>query len=218
MVAVAITIHRNTFFGRTTLHPQEVYLARLEDGVDASAGESLIRSNYVDGEYVYFFNAPPGRYVAVASYGCRTTSTWFSSFHCPDNNADDSTVPSGSWRYGGYPSTYFPRALIEETVVDVQTSSLVFLGRIELDIERMEEPDEAQLYYRTILDPTYREPQFLKSLSPNPPYNPVVWEVDRSEDVRKRFLADSEDSLSAWGWASFLKAHESEPSENSTDD
>ena len=209
MVAVAITIHRNTFFGRTTLHPRDVYLARLEDGVDASAGESLIRSNYVDGEYVYFFNAPAGRYVVVASYGCRTTSTWLPGFDCPHYYDDDDSTDDG------YPSTYFPRALIEETEVDVHTSSLVFLGRIDLDIERMEEPDEAQLYYRTILDPTYREPQS-SSWSPNPPYNP--WEVDRSEDVRKRFLADSEDLLSAWGWASFLKAHESEPSENSTDD
>ena len=218
MVAVAITIHRDTFLGRTTLHPWDVYLARLEDGVDVSAGEALIRSNYIDGEYVYFFNTPPGRYVAVASYGCRTTSTWFSEFHCPDNDGDDSTVSGGSWRYGGYPSTYFSRTLIEETVIDVQTSSLVFLGRIGLDIERMEEPDEAQRYYRTVLDPTYREPQFLKSWYPNPPYNPVVWEVDRSEDVRKRFLADSEGPLSAWGWASFLKAHELDPSGTSTDD
>jgi hypothetical protein len=143
-------------------------------------------------EYFFFFNAPAGRYVAVATYSTGLTSS-IRGFEPPV------ILTTTSWSH----STYFPTALIEKTAVEVHASSLMFLGRIELESEAMEEPDAAQSHYRSILasSSSVESRYFDRELSP------VLWEVDRSAEAWERFIADAEAPLSRSGWASVLKGH-----------
>jgi hypothetical protein len=185
--------------GRT--EPETVYLVRLDEETELETGSWLISSNYAENGYIYFMNAPPGRYAIVAAYYVLEYST------CSVMDPDPmSRCATPSHTRASHHTVYWPRELIERTLIELQPSSSVFVGHVELDCVRKDEPDDVQAHYSSILGPLdHSLPVTTTDLSLQGRGGPYLWDryhtpcathsLDRSSEAQRAFFDQSRELL-----------------------
>jgi hypothetical protein len=123
------------------IHPTSltVYFVRVGEGADPFAQAELIESNLVYGDYAYLLNAGPGRYAAVAAMAWHKTG---------ENDSFGNEMM-------GYHIIYFPKEMIERSMVSVGPDGAGFMGDFWVAQppfgEMPEVVDEAQSHYHRIL-------------------------------------------------------------------
>jgi hypothetical protein len=179
-----------------------VYFVHLDESGTYEYNDP-IRSNYASGDYLYLFNAQPGRYATVAvAYIEQTQSAPMGS----------SVGLGGGFSMGFSMSTtstntfttYLPKAVVEETVVTVGPAELVFVGEITLDKKDWEEADDLQVHYYDVLAPGHKDMGFwAKAFSGLGGHNAgAEHELDQSQESRNQFLDHSQQKLANAEWAS----------------
>ncbi len=196
IIGISVKIRTLKLFSKSAM---AVYFVRIDDG-DPFSQESLIRSNYVDGDYAYLINAKPGRYAAVAAMNQGNASS--SSSPTPVGGGVSVSAGMGATVTM---TTYFPSELIETTDVTVGPSSVAFMGRFTVDragLRQMNEADETQQhYYRTLTQPGGVESGLLSRH-----YSGSGTKLDQSEGAWKSFLDHARKRLAENGWESALQS------------
>lgn len=109
-------------------HATEVYLVKVEEGVDVLRATDIIVSNLDAKEQAYLLNAEPGKYVAIGAY----VTTGFQ---------DD--VSS---------RIYFNQEMVPKTEVTVVPGRIAFVGDIEVKMAPgMKEADGTQDHYADLI-------------------------------------------------------------------
>ena len=104
----------------------KVFFVRLEEDSDPGMVGRLLDSKHVQGGICYLLDAAPGRYAAVA---------------CAEKR-------NGWTRYA-----YFPRELIEKTIVEVGPRGTASLGSCRLEVVGISaRGDDAQEHYRRLIE------------------------------------------------------------------
>jgi hypothetical protein len=171
-----------------------VYFVRLDDP-DHDAQDLPIRSNYINGKYVYLFNAWPGRYAAVAA-GYETQNQGAPMGGSFGVGGGVSVGASVTPTYSNTFTAYLPGTLIDKTAVTVGQSEVAFMGEIVLDKTDWEAADDVQLRYYRLLAPGHKDLNFLmKALSGQRHDAGIEHELDRGQATRRRFLEHSQHAL-----------------------
>jgi hypothetical protein len=125
--AVAIAV-RTSFPGDAQWgRPKTVYFVRLEEDGDPTFAPEVLRSNHYSDGLAYLVNAPPGYYAAVAST---------------------------EERDGRERTTYFPAAMIQESLTRADAGQVVLLGSFELQQGKIgTTADKAQKHFRPLVEP-----------------------------------------------------------------
>jgi hypothetical protein len=181
-----------------------VYFVRLDES-GTYAYDNPIRSNYTSDDYVYLFNAEPGRYAAVAAGYQRQNQSAPMGSSVSLGGGFSMGVSVSSTTTSTF-TAYLPRALIEETVVTVGPAEAVFLGEIVLDETTWEAADDIQLHYYHLLAPGHEDMSFLaKAFSGQSHDAGVDHELDQSQGSRNRFLDHSQQEFAEAGWESIFQ-------------
>jgi hypothetical protein len=125
--AVAIAV-RTSFPGDASWgRPKVVYFVRLEADGDPSYAPEVLKSNHYSDGLAYLVNAPPGYYGAVAST---------------------------EERDGRERTTYFPAAMIKQSLTRADAGAVVLLGSFEVQQGKIgTTADAAQKHYRPLVEP-----------------------------------------------------------------
>jgi hypothetical protein len=116
---VAIQIETQAPIGIIRQNPDVVYFVKIDNEGDITQNQ-VIPSNFAKDGRVYFLNARPGKYAAVAAFRSQS-GVPFASAPQPGVSA---SVTIGATGY----TTYFSKELIESTRVDVAPGALAFMG------------------------------------------------------------------------------------------
>ncbi len=174
-----------------------VMFVRLE-GNDRSQYISTqpIASNYNKDGYIYLLNAPPGRYVAVATFRSQASAPTAPA----GGGGVTVTVNPGDTDY----TTYFSRDLVKATEVTVEPGSIVFMGEFTVDTStKFEDADDVQSHYFRLISPGVEDRnKFLGLMSGDYHYTGTLHKVNQDEEVRERFLATTKKNLGEAGWFS----------------
>jgi hypothetical protein len=168
------------------------YFVRLDEG-DAPLRAAPIRSNFRQDEYVFLFNAQPGRYGLVAAGHFNQSSK---------QGAGVGGGVGGGFSVGASVSAstsrpviyYLPKALIEKTIVSVGSGDWAFIGDVVLDKNDWEGADEIQRYYFGVLAPGYEDLNWFQKwmMHDGEGHYAVVEEsLDQGEESLARFLENS---------------------------
>jgi hypothetical protein len=182
-----------------------VYFVRLYESGTYEYNDP-IRSNYASGDYVYLFNAQPGRYAAVSvGYVQQTQSAPMgSSVGLGGGFSMSYSVSSTSTSNH---TTYLPKALVEETVVTVGPAEVAFIGEITLDKRDWEEADDLQLHYYELMAPGHKDMGFwAKAFSGQGGHNAGAEpELDQSRESQDRFLDHSQEEFANAEWEGIFR-------------
>lgn len=163
-------------------------------------------SNYAKDGRVYWLDAPPGEYVAVA--------TSFRQFGDPNNYI-----------------TYFPAEIIQKTQVRVEQGKFAYLGDYTFDMYLGVCPDKAdasQLRYAELFAPGTAKCGFLKIVGDKFASTPVIFvgnqayaagggdyhyrgalrQASRDDATRQAFIARARKDLESKGWDAQLEQAE----------
>lgn len=167
-----------------------------------SCDKNIYISNYAKDGRVYWLDAPPGEYVAVA--------TSFRQFTDPNNYI-----------------TYFPEEIIQKTLVHVENGKFVYLGDYTFDMFLGVCPDKAdasQLRYAELFSPGIAKCGFFKIIGEKLASTPVIFignqayaagggdfhyrgvirQANRENALMREFIAKARKDLEAKGWDSQL--------------
>ena len=190
VIGISVGIHASGF-GWWNHQASRVYFVRLDDS-DHYAQTELIPSNYTSGEYVYLFNAQPGRYGVVAA-GYVVESQGAPMGTSVGVGGGFSVSASVTPTHGNTFTTYFSPDQIEKTAVTARPSGVAYMGDVVLDRTDWEEADEVQRYYYDVLAPGHKDLNFLVKAFSGQRHDPgVERELDQSEATRRRFLTHSQ--------------------------
>ncbi len=142
----------------------QVYFVRPAEDGDVLNAEYVIPSNYSKKKQVYFLNAKPGRYVAVAArLSGRGTGFKYEAF--------------------------FSMEMLPEMEVTVVPGKLVFMGDFLLNTStKMKEADRAQShFYRLISPDTARSGYMARTFIGKAPYTATLKSVDRGAEKEREF-------------------------------
>jgi hypothetical protein len=175
--------------------PDSLMFVRLE-GDDSSQYISTqpIASNYNKDGYIYLLNAPPGRYVAVATYQSKASAPT-----APTGGGGVTvTVNSGDTDY----TTYFSRDLVKATEVTVEPGGIVFMGELVVDTSTsFKDADDIQLHYFRLISPGVEDRnKFLGLMSGDYHYTGTLLELNQDDEAREKFLATTRENLGEAGW------------------
>jgi hypothetical protein len=172
-----------------------VMFVRLE-GNDSSQYISTqpIASNYNKDGYIYFLNAPPGRYAAVATFRSQASAPPAST----GGGGVTVTVNPGDTDY----TTYFSRDLVKATEVTVEPGKIVFMGEVIVDTSTsFEDADDIQSHYFRLISPGVEDRnKFLGLMSGDYHYTGTLHEVNQDDEAREKFLATIRENLGEAGW------------------
>lgn len=142
----------------------QVYFVRPAEDGDVLNAEYVIPSNYSKKKQVYFLNAKPGRYVAVAArLSSRGTGFKYEAF--------------------------FSMEMLPEMEVTVVPGKLVFMGDFLLETStKMKEADRAQShFYRLISPATARKGYMARTFLGKAPYTATLKSVDKGAETEREF-------------------------------
>jgi len=201
VIAIATSIS-TPLWGHT--QAEYVYFVRLDES-GTYAYDNPIQSNYASDEYVYLFNAQPGRYAAVAA-GYQQQSQGAPMGSSVGLGGGFSMGVSVSSSSTNTFTAYLPRALIEETVVTVGPAEAVFIGEITLDKTSWEAADDIQLHYYHLLAPGHEDLNFLMRAFSGQSHNAgAEHELDQSQGSQNRFLGHSQQEFAGAEWESIFQ-------------
>ena len=181
-----------------------MYFVRVEaDGQHRQP--SVLEANYVKGGYAYLVNASPGQYAAVGAMTIRVSSspTYQHQFNATTGTIELVNPTCCDHKYEEY--WYFPEAMVDETVVTVGPSRMVFMGEFKLSGDLwLGDADDMQTHYSDLLGgskPGNAVTKLLYNVS-----NEFIAEYrkDESEKATQRFLKSSE-SLAELGWRAVIE-------------
>jgi len=152
--------------------PKIVYFVRLEAEGDPSFAPEVLKSNHYAGGLAYLVNVPPGFYAAVAS-------------------TED--------RDGLERTTYFPAAMIKESLTKVDAGQVVLLGSFEVQQGRLgTTTDAAQNHYRPLVEPDRSKANVITRLFAQNRY--FIGREHRAIDDRARRKEQARRHLAESGW------------------
>jgi hypothetical protein len=177
-----------------TIKLDKVYFIRLDEKDLPYNKKEVLQSNYSSGESFYLLNAPPGRYAVVAAL---------------------SYVESGATSNGLPKSTtyrvFFPKNLIDKSIVTVTPGSFNFMGAFSVGTSLgLDHADEAQLHYSNLLQPngavSIGNNLFSSMLvgSMSVTYTAKLKNFNLNKDTEKAFLGKTEKHLKDAGWANLI--------------
>ncbi len=142
----------------------QVYFVRPAEDGDVLNAEYVIRTNYSNKKQIYFLNAKPGRYVAVAAR------------------------LSGGGTGFKY-EAFFSMEMLPEMEVTVVPGKLVFMGDFLLNTStKMKEADRVQShFYRLISPDTARKGYMARTFIGKAPYTATLKSVDRGAEKEREF-------------------------------
>ena len=142
----------------------QVYFVRLAEGGDVLDAEYVIPSNYSKKKQVYFLNAKPGRYIAVAA---------------------KLSGGGAGFKY----DAFFSIETLPKMEVTVVPGKLVFMGDFLLNTStKMKEADRAQsLFYRLILPDAARQGFMGRAFRGKAPYTATLKSVDKEAETEREF-------------------------------
>jgi hypothetical protein len=182
--------------------PDTVYFVKT----DADGGLrqiQLIRSNYAKEGRVYFLNLPPGSYAAVAAVFSQTQGPSPVPVGPPPPGISVNVVVGGGRT--GY-TTYFPKELIEQTLVTVRKGELVFMGHYVIDQSPgLSEADPIQLHFAEVIAPGATKSGIGHFFSSDYHYRGSIHEARHDDETRSEFLARAREDLAAGGWAGLIR-------------
>jgi hypothetical protein len=153
--------------------PSIVFFVRTENDGDIAQNQ-VIASNFARKGRLYLLNAPPGKYVAVAS--------------------------GRSDQYGRY-FTLFSKELIESTRVEVVPGKLAFMGSYSLSESlRMGNAEPIQSHYADLLAPRLAESHVKQFLFLTTLYRGTMRKGRRDEAAQAEFLTESREDFAGSGW------------------
>ncbi len=180
------------------------YFVRLDES-DTYAYDDPIRSNYTIGDYVYLFNAEPGRYAVIAAgYQRQSQSAPMGSSTSLGGGFSMST--SVTMTSNNTFMAYLPKTLIDKTLVTVGPAEVAFIGEIVLDKTDWEAADDIQLHYYNLLAPGHKDMNFLmKAFSGQRHDAGSEHELDQDQATRNRFLEHSQRKFADADWAGIFQ-------------
>lgn len=190
VVGIHVTV-RQTFLEslwQGSREPDAIYFVPIETG-ESYRQQRVFVSNHRLDDYYYLVNADSGQYAAV---GARR------DFHYEDSET------GASGHYLGSEFWAFPENMIDETIVDVEPSGVVFMGEFELSGELPpEDADDTQKhYFKLFMEASAPRDLFSRLLAPAPFRDTVFidrYQPDQSEKATERFLQSSQPLADA-GW------------------
>ncbi len=181
-IGVAIRAIPPAKFGKMTA--VQVYFVRPAEGGDVLDAEFVISSNYSDKKQVYFLNAKPGCYVAVAA---RLKGSGMGLLY----------------------EAFFSMEMLPEMEVMVVPGKLVFMGEFLLNTStKMGEADLVQShFYRLMLPEAARQGFFGRTFSGKAPYTATLKSVDKGADTEREFssLAEQKVFKNEPAWQDFVQ-------------
>lgn len=142
----------------------QVHFVRPAEGEDVLDSEYVLSSNYSNKKQVYFLNAKPGRYIAVAA-----------------------RISGGGagFKY----EAFFSEDMLRETEVTVVAGELVFMGDFLLQTStKMREADPAQSYFYRLISPEAARKGFLgRTFGGHAPYTATLKSVDKTVEREHEF-------------------------------
>ena len=139
---IGLSVKVFDIIGIFSQRPARVFFLKLDEEDESGFTRgTLFQSNYTKGDYVYFLNAPPGRYVAVASTRTQSAPPGGPAM-VPVASSGHGTVSVGISIGTTDYTTYFPDDLIRLTDVTVE------LGRkksLLSEVEALKENDVIDL-------------------------------------------------------------------------
>jgi hypothetical protein len=180
------------------------YFVRLDES-ETYAYDDLIRSNYTIGDYVYLFNAEPGRYAVIAAgYQRQNQSAPMGSSTSLGGGFSMSTSVSVTSNNSFI--AYLPKTLIDKTAVAVGPAEVAFIGEIVLDKTDWEAADDIQLHYYNLLAPGHKDMNFLmKAFSGQRHDAGTEDELDQGQPTQRRFLEHSQREFADADWESIFR-------------
>jgi hypothetical protein len=168
--ALAVTIKAIPPMKLGSMPAVQIFLVNLDRDADPLDAESVTPSNYSDGEQVYFLNARPGRYVAVAAR-LRGAALSREEFHA-----------------------FFSQEMIPQTETTVVAGRMAFMGRFTVQTStKMTDADPAQAhYYRLILPETSRLGFMARALNGTAPYTAQLAQAARDTQTAEAFWAEAD--------------------------
>lgn len=181
-----------------------VYFVRLDESETYAYGDPIL-SNYTIGDYVYLFNAQPGRYAVIAAgYQRQSQSAPIGSSTSLGGGVSMST--SVTMTSNNTFMAYLPKTLIDKTVVTVGPAEVAFIGEIVLDKTSWEAADDVQLHYYHLLAPGHEDLNFLlKAFSGQRHDAGIEHELDQGQATRRRFLEHSQRKFADADWESIFE-------------
>ena len=162
----------------------QIHFVRQAEGEDILDSDYVISSNYSNKKQVYFLNAKPGRYVAVAA-----------RFAAAGNG----------FKYEGF----FSKDMLSETEVTVIPGEMTFMGDFLLNTStKMGEADPVQShFYRLISPEAARKGFFGRALAGNAPYTATLKTVDKTTAREEEFwsLAQRKVFKKEPAWQAFVQ-------------
>ena len=162
----------------------QVYFVRATKGGDVLNAEYVIPSNYSKKKQVYFLNAKPGRYVAVAAVFSRPMT-------------------------GFKLQAFFSMEMLPEMEVTVVPGKLVFMGDFLLNTStKMEEADRVQShFYRLIWPEAARMDSMQRTFSGKAAYTATLKSVDKAAEREHEFWSLAQKKVFKYepAWQQFVQ-------------
>ncbi|QLC73826.1 hypothetical protein LPB260_24260 [Pseudomonas sp. LPB0260] len=180
--ALVVDLTLNAPVSVFTNKPDQVYFVRV-DNQDGLLQQSIIRSNFVKDGRAYLLNARPGTYAVVGA------------FFLPPMQAARSTY-----------TTYFSRAIVEQSVVTVHENQFVVMGRYVVNTSvGLDGADETQEHYKNVIAPGEATGLLAMSFGGAVHYRGVLHQLNNDEKTRNEILRLARQDLAGSGWADSIK-------------
>jgi len=170
--AVAIAVRTSYPADAQWGRPKIIYFVRLEAEGDPSFAPEVFKSNHYTDGLAYLVNVPPGYYAAVAST---------------------------EHRDGRERTTYFPVAMIKESLTKVDAGQVVLLGSFEVQQGKIgTTADAAQKHFRPLVEPDRTKQNVISKIFAQNRY--FIGREYRATDDRTRREEQARSHLAESGW------------------
>jgi hypothetical protein len=132
--------------------PDIIYFLKVDDTTKLTKSTELFPSNYIKKDRVYFFNAKPGNYVAVAGFykndGLGKTAS--SSSSVGKSGTVTVSVTPGPTDY----ITFFSEEVAKSTLIKVENGKIAYVGKLDVDMSlKLENADALQKHVTNLIKP-----------------------------------------------------------------
>lgn len=204
-----------------------VYFVKLDEEENPEKPRQLIASTHYSvhrQDYIYLFNAPPGRYAAVAYYWEARDARDVPSINASKNKIFLSLLLAAMEQANDErknTALLFSRNLISNTEVTIGPGTVGFMGTYEIDVAKatidraadVYKLDDLQVQIYTLLNALPGIVHFKGHIAPfsgwvKSWYKPRAWEGKRDRQDEEEFLLNTSSDLQAAGgsaWSAVIK-------------
>ena len=195
--AIGIQIETQAPIGIINRKPDRIFFVQIDHEGDIRQNQ-VIPSNFAKDGRIYFLNARPGTYAAVAAFRSQSGLP----FGPAPQPGVSVSVAIGKTGY----TTYFSKDLIEATKVKVGRGEFVFMGNYVVNQEvGLKDAEPIQNHYAELIAPGSSKTGFGHLLSGDYHYRGTVSEGKRDKAAKAEFAKRSTEDLAEGGWAQIIK-------------